>query len=214
MERTAIYEVKEPGVDPKEAVRIFAKFQRQESAMKRQNQPIASIPLNVSELSEFFDHSQLNEQLVEVEIPRIGRNRIQVNRQRITRTRDLLGVVQVTVFSPDDLELVKGGPAVRRRWLDDALVSRHSRHAAMRSEVERILRQRNALLLPARQLRRQVFLAGTETDHVDDPIDALLTFGGTETPVSQRNIHIVEDVELRNQVETLKDETDLLVTQS
>ncbi len=43
------------------------------------------------------------EQLIEVELPRIGRNRIQVNRQRISRARDLLGVVQVTVFSPDDL---------------------------------------------------------------------------------------------------------------
>lgn len=89
-------------------------------------------------------------QLVEVEIPRVGRNRIQVNRQRMRRTRDLVGVVQVTVFSPDDLELVKSGPAVRRRWLDDALVSRHPRHTAMRGEVERILRQRNALLRSTR----------------------------------------------------------------
>lgn len=34
VDRTAIYVIKEAGVDPKEAVRIFAKFQRQESAMK------------------------------------------------------------------------------------------------------------------------------------------------------------------------------------
>ena len=38
-----------------------------------------------------------------------GRNRVQVNRQRLARARDLLGVVRVTVFSPDDLTLVKGG---------------------------------------------------------------------------------------------------------
>lgn len=86
------------------------------------------------------------EQLIEVELPRIGRNRIQVNRQRLTRARDLLGVVQVTVFSPDDLELVKTGPAIRRRWIDDALVSRHAKHDAVRSDLERILKQRNALL--------------------------------------------------------------------
>ncbi len=89
------------------------------------------------------------EQLIEAELPRIGRNRIQVNRQRLSRARDLVGVVQVTVFSPDDLELVKDGPAMRRRWIDDALVSRHPRHDALRSDLERILKQRNALLRSA-----------------------------------------------------------------
>lgn len=86
------------------------------------------------------------EQLIEVEIPRVGRNRIQVNRQRLNRTGDLIGSLQVTVFSPDDLELVKGGPALRRAWIDGAVVGRHPKNAALRSDVERILKQRNALL--------------------------------------------------------------------
>ena len=34
-----------------------------------------------------------------------------MNRQPLKRARDLLGVLRVTVFAPDDLELVKGGPA-------------------------------------------------------------------------------------------------------
>ena len=89
------------------------------------------------------------EQLIEAELPRIGRNRIQVNRQRLSRARDLLGVVQVTVFSPDDLELVKTGPALRRRWIDEALVSRRPKHDALRIDLERILKQRNALLRSA-----------------------------------------------------------------
>lgn len=86
------------------------------------------------------------EQLIEIEIPRVGRNRIQVNRQRLNRMGDLVGVLQVTVFSPDDLDLVKGGPALRRGWLDAAVVGRHPKNAALRSDVERILKQRNALL--------------------------------------------------------------------
>lgn len=89
------------------------------------------------------------EQLIEAEIPRIGRNRIQVNRQRLQRMGDLLGVLQVTVFSPDDLELVKAGPTLRRGWVDAALASRHPKHAALRSDVERVLKQRNALLRSA-----------------------------------------------------------------
>jgi DNA replication and repair protein RecF len=54
--------------------------------------------------------------------------------------------VRVSLFSPDDLELVKGGPAARRRYLDDALAGLHPRHAATRADLERVLRQRNALL--------------------------------------------------------------------
>ena len=86
------------------------------------------------------------EQLIEAEIPRVGRKRIQINRQRVTRAADLTAVFQVTVFSPDDLDLVKGGPTMRRNWIDTALAARHRRHDALRSDVERILKQRNALL--------------------------------------------------------------------
>lgn len=84
--------------------------------------------------------------LIEAELASTGRNRVLVNRQPLKRARDLLGVLRVTVFAPDDLELVKGGPSERRRYLDDALVSSHPRYDALRSEVDKILKQRNALL--------------------------------------------------------------------
>jgi DNA replication and repair protein RecF len=84
--------------------------------------------------------------LIEAELRPAGRDRVQVNRQPLKRTRDLLGALQVTVFAPDDLELVKGGPAARRRYLDDLLVALHPRHDATQTEVDRVLRQRNALL--------------------------------------------------------------------
>jgi DNA replication and repair protein RecF len=87
--------------------------------------------------------------LIEAELRPVGRDRVQVNRQPLRRTRDLLGAVQVTVFAPDDLSLVKGGPAERRQYLDDLLVALHPRHDATQSEVERVLKQRNALLKSA-----------------------------------------------------------------
>jgi DNA replication and repair protein RecF len=87
--------------------------------------------------------------LVETELVRSGRNRVLVNKQRLARARDLLGVLRVTVFSPDDLALVKGGPAERRRYVDDLLVALHPRHDKVRSDLERILRQRGTLLKQA-----------------------------------------------------------------
>ena len=90
-----------------------------------------------------------SEQLVEVELPRVGRNRVKLNRQALRRKSDLIGVVPVTVFSPDDLELVKGGPAGRRRWLDAAAASLQPSHDTLCIDLERIVKQRNALLRSA-----------------------------------------------------------------
>ncbi|MEY5058978.1 MAG: replication and repair protein RecF, partial [Actinomycetota bacterium] len=56
--------------------------------------------------------------LVEAEINRAGRNRVLVNKQRLPRIRELLGVVRTTVFAPSDLELVTGGPSERRTLMD------------------------------------------------------------------------------------------------
>jgi DNA replication and repair protein RecF len=90
------------------------------------------------------------EVMVECEVARKGRNRTRVNRQVLPRVRDLIGVLPVTVFSPDDLELVKGSPSLRRRWLDGALVAHQRRNETVRADLERIIRQRNALLKQAR----------------------------------------------------------------
>lgn len=102
------------------------------------------------------------EVLVEAELPAGGRSRVQVNRQRLQRSRDLLGVLRVSVFSPDDLVIVKGSPGERRRLLDDALVALATKYDALRLELDRILRQRNTLLKQA---------GGRVTDEVEVSLD-------------------------------------------
>ena len=84
--------------------------------------------------------------LVEAALRAVGRNRVMVNKQAVARRRDYADHLRVTVFSPDDLALVKGGPAGRRDYLDDLLEASGSRFAAVRADFERVLRQRNALL--------------------------------------------------------------------
>ncbi len=85
-------------------------------------------------------------QLLEAEIKASGRNRVQLNRNPVQRSRDLLGLMRVTVFAPDDLQLVKGGPSGRRDYLDDLLAALSPRYEAARADYERVLKQRNALL--------------------------------------------------------------------
>jgi DNA replication and repair protein RecF len=83
---------------------------------------------------------------IDAEVAVKGAGRVSVNGKRLPRARDLLGYVRVTVFSPDDLELVKGGPAGRRTFLDQLLVALDGRNDTRVSEFERLLRHRNALL--------------------------------------------------------------------
>jgi DNA replication and repair protein RecF len=96
--------------------------------------------------------------LVEVEITPGKANRARVNRSPVPRAREVLGILRTVLFAPEDLAVVKGDPAERRRFLDDLLVSRAPRYAGVRADYDRVLRQRNALLKSAGGGRRQVDL--------------------------------------------------------
>ena len=87
--------------------------------------------------------------LVEIEITPGKTNRARINRAPVPRPREVLGLVRSVLFAPEDLALVKGDPAERRRFLDDLLVARVPRLAGTRADYDRVLRQRNALLKSA-----------------------------------------------------------------
>src|SRR5262249_7722559 len=87
---------------------------------------------------------------VEVEITPGKVNRARVNRAPLSRARDALGIVRSVTFAPEDLALVRGDPGERRRFVDELLVSRWPRYAGVRSDYDRVLRQRSALLKTAR----------------------------------------------------------------
>lgn len=83
--------------------------------------------------------------LIELELTP-GRATVLVNKQRLQRTRDLLGALRVTVFAPDDLSVAKEGPSVRREFLDDLLVTLDPRSDVVQADYVRVIRQRNTLL--------------------------------------------------------------------
>jgi DNA replication and repair protein RecF len=87
--------------------------------------------------------------LVEIELTPGKANRARLNRSPVPRPREVLGVLSTVLFAPEDLALVKGDPSERRRFLDELLVARHPRLAGVRSDYERVLKQRNALLKSA-----------------------------------------------------------------
>ena len=90
--------------------------------------------------------SKGRELLIEAELPRTGRGRVQVNRQRLQRSADLAAAARISVFAPDDLATIKGSPGLRRDFLDDSLVALSPRQDETRRTLAQVLRQRNALL--------------------------------------------------------------------
>lgn len=86
---------------------------------------------------------------VEAEIIRGGGIKVWVNKQRVGRGARDRGVAAI-LFSPEDLDLIKGGPEQRRRFLDQAAVRVRPVTASDRQEFEKALRQRNGVLKAAR----------------------------------------------------------------
>ena len=77
--------------------------------------------------------------LVEVEITPGRANRARVNRAPVPRAREVLGILRTVLFAPEDLALVKGDPAERRRFLDDLLVAARAAYAGVRADYDRVL---------------------------------------------------------------------------
>jgi DNA replication and repair protein RecF len=82
---------------------------------------------------------------VEVEVARDGRS-ARVDGKAVRDPDELFGGVATVAFTPDDLQVVKGGPEGRRRLLDRAAQNRHPAHLADARQYARALRSRNELL--------------------------------------------------------------------
>jgi DNA replication and repair protein RecF len=71
----------------------------------------------------------------------------------VRQTREILGVLRAVLFAPEDLALVRGEPGDRRRYLDELATTRRPRIAAVRTDYDKVLRQRAALLKTASSAR-------------------------------------------------------------
>lgn len=113
---------------------------------------------------------------LEVQIVPGKSNRAKVNGAPVPRARDLLGHLNIVLFAPEDLAIVRGDPSERRRFMDELIVQRTPRMAGVRSDLDRVLRQRSSLLKSAGAARRQAEDRVIQTLQVWD--EQLARFGG------------------------------------
>jgi DNA replication and repair protein RecF len=127
--------------------------------------------------------------LLEVELNPGRANRARINRSPLPRPREIIGLVRTVVFAPDDLTLVKGDPSDRRKFLDDLIVLRTPRLAGVRSDYDRILKQRNSLLKTAGIARGSSRDAALSTLEIWD--DNLARVGGE---LLEARLRLVDDL--------------------
>lgn len=94
-------------------------------------------------------HNAGRELTVELALNSGKANRARLNTSPCRRLSDVLGVVQSVLFAPEDLALVRGEPAERRRLLDELMIQRRPALGGDLSEYSSVLRQRTALLKSA-----------------------------------------------------------------
>lgn len=107
---------------------------------------------------------------IEAELSVSGPSRMMVNRQTVRRRSDLHEALRTTVFTPEDIGVVRAGPSERRRFLDETLAVVDPKAARLAEDVEKILRQRSALLRNAR--RKLDTATATTLDVWDSRLDA------------------------------------------
>lgn len=119
---------------------------------------------------------------VSLQIATEGSNKAWLNGSPCRRPREILGVLRTVLFAPEDLLLIRGDPGDRRRFVDELVAQRGPRWAAARSDYDRVLRQRSALLKTAgASLRR----GGSDAESVVSTLDVwdgqLADLGGQVT---------------------------------
>tara|TARA_B100000686_G_scaffold79766_1_gene86015 strand:- start:1522 stop:2604 length:1083 start_codon:yes stop_codon:yes gene_type:complete len=87
---------------------------------------------------------------LEAEINFSGRNQLQINGKKVKSKKDLQEKIKTTIFGPEDLSLIKGGPGERRNYLDELLIDLHTKNQLIKTNFEKCLKQRNTLLKQAK----------------------------------------------------------------
>jgi DNA replication and repair protein RecF len=138
----------------------------------------------------FFLHTRLKKRNVKIDIEfKYHRDRsreLKINGIVQRKLSSLLGVLNSVLFTPEDLQLLKGPPALRRRFLDIELSQVNSVYLYALQQYNRVLQQRNNLLRS---------FTGTKSDHMalETWTEQLVKYGVKITFIRQRALQALSN---------------------
>ncbi len=148
-------------------------------------QPLISNNEESSQFSLRLNHEK-RVLLIAAELNRTGANRYFVNGNQKRRTSEIIGTLKTVVFAPEDLDIIRRDPQDRRSFLDTAMIQLKPRLAGVKSDYDRVLKQRNALLKSAKNTKNP------DLSTLDIWNDQLVKFGAD---LVLSRIQIVADLE-------------------
>jgi DNA replication and repair protein RecF len=109
----------------------------------------------VAAIAADLEHERQGDTNVTIKLRRDGKE-LWCDQARVTRLADHLGKFPMVVFSSQDLLLVRGSPAGRRRWMDLTLAAMDGAYLRALQTYARALAERNALLKAGRPAEAQL----------------------------------------------------------
>ena len=109
-----------------------------------------------------------------------GKKTIKINNVAINRLSQLVSYLNVVMFSPQELDIVKGSPSVRRRFLDEAISQLYPKYMAELSDYHKALEQKNGLL-------KQLRIKNASSDAMLSVWNEQLAMSGAAVSIRRRN---------------------------
>ncbi|MGI6050855.1 MAG: DNA replication/repair protein RecF [Bilifractor sp.] len=100
---------------------------------------------NEAHLRIFYNKNQVSHK-IDMHLKRAGKKGAAIDGLTIRRAADLYGQLNIVFFSPVDLNIIKNGPAERRRFMDSELSQLDHVYISSLTKYNKVLEQRNALL--------------------------------------------------------------------
>ena len=98
----------------------------------------------VSETNEMIERENLDVRTITMGISLL--DFIDSDLEKVKKAADILGLMNVVLFSPEDLDLVKGGPGERRHFADAELCQLDKFYIYNLTNYNKLINQRNTLL--------------------------------------------------------------------
>ncbi|MFH5836982.1 DNA replication/repair protein RecF [Proteiniclasticum sp. C24MP] len=107
-----------------------------------------------AQIKVYIEKDRLDK-IIDMNLLSDGRKSISVNKVKLTKIGDLLGILNVVMFSPEDLKIVKESPGLRRKFLDMEISQLDKRYYNSLVAYNKVLAERNALL-KSRRIDRNI----------------------------------------------------------
>jgi DNA replication and repair protein RecF len=122
---------------------------------------------------------------IDIVISKIGK-KVKFNRKELEKLSEYIGKINVVMFAPEDITLIKGNPKDRRKFIDVELGQISKDYLYFLQQYKKILRQRNDLLKSLQKTpKREFVLLDVITDQLIDYIE----------PLIKERIHFLKEVE-------------------